>query len=153
MSELIATTAQEIVRTEKDCDYMDELFGGVKMPPTQVYLKSEVDKVLAEKDTEIAKLKVHRFVGADEVRPVATIGNDFYLKSEADKVIAHHKYKRCLLIAKWCFEKSYSTTLVKYDKESGLLRNFYDWWGKRWLELAEEPTWERFLQLIHKEAK
>lgn len=36
MSELKATTAQEIVRNEKDCDYMDELLGGVKMPPTQV---------------------------------------------------------------------------------------------------------------------
>ena len=97
MSELMATTAQEIVQNEKDCDYMDELFGGVKMPPTQVYLKSE-----------------------------------------ADAVIAHHKYKRCLAMAAVCFEKSYSTTLVKYDKESGLLRNFYDWWGKRWLELAEK---------------
>lgn len=47
MSELKATTAQEIVQNEKDCDYMDELFGGVKMPPTQVYLKSEADKVIA----------------------------------------------------------------------------------------------------------
>ena len=47
MNELKATTAQEIVRNEKDCDYMDELFGGVKMPPTQVYLKSEADKVIA----------------------------------------------------------------------------------------------------------
>ncbi len=50
MSELKATTAQEIVQNEKDCDYMDELFGGVKMPPTQVYLKSEADAVIAEKD-------------------------------------------------------------------------------------------------------
>lgn len=48
MSELKATTAQEIIRNEKDCDYMDELFGGVKMPPTQVYLKSEADAVIAE---------------------------------------------------------------------------------------------------------
>ena len=63
---------------------------------------------------------------------------EFYLKSEADKVIAHHKYKRCLGIAAVCFEKSYSTTLVKYDKESGYRLNFYDWWGKRWLELAEK---------------
>ena len=97
MSELKATTAQEIVQNEKDCDYMDELLGGVKMPPTQVYLKAE-----------------------------------------ADKVIAHNKYKRCLGIAAVCFEKSYSTTLVKYDKESGYRLNFYDWWGNRWLELAEK---------------
>ncbi len=57
MSELKATTAQEIVRNEKDCDYMDELFGGVKMPPTQVYIKSDADKVIADKDREISKLK------------------------------------------------------------------------------------------------
>lgn len=28
-----------------------------------------------------------------------------YLKSDADKVIAHHKYKRCLEMAKLCNEK------------------------------------------------
>ena len=71
--------------------------------------------------------------------------NLFYLKSEADKVIAdkdaelrHQKYIRCLDKAALCFEKSYSTTLVKYDKELGNYRNFYDWWGKRWLALAEK---------------
>lgn len=32
MKQLKATTAQEIVRKEKDCDYMDELFGGIKRP-------------------------------------------------------------------------------------------------------------------------
>ena len=46
--ELKATTAQEIVRNENDCDYMDEMFGGVKMPPTQVYLKSEADEYIED---------------------------------------------------------------------------------------------------------
>ena len=70
---------------------------------------------------------------------------EFYLKSEADKVIAdkdaelrHQKYIRCLDKAALCFEKSYSTTLVKYDKELGNYRNFYDWWGMRWLKIAEQ---------------
>ena len=67
MSELKATTAQEIVQNEKDCDYMDELFGGVKMPPTQVYLKSEADKVIAEKDKEIARLKAIRKVHVEAI--------------------------------------------------------------------------------------
>ena len=31
---------------------MDELFGGVTMPPTQVYLKTEVDNVIAEKEAD-----------------------------------------------------------------------------------------------------
>jgi hypothetical protein len=52
--------------------------------------------------------------------------------------LRHQKRERCLAMAMWCFEKSYSTTLVKYDEKSGLLRNFYDWWGKRWLKLAEK---------------
>jgi len=51
--ELKATTAQEIVRNEKDCDYMDKLFGGVKMPPTQVYFKSDVDAAIDELKAEI----------------------------------------------------------------------------------------------------
>lgn len=107
MSELKATTAQEIVQNEKDCDYMDELFGGVKMPPTQVYIKSE-----------------------------------------ADKVIAHNKYKRCLVMANWCFDEGKGTPTV-YE-----VRTFY-WgrWGNIWLALAEDPTWAKFLQLIHKETK
>ena len=61
MSELKATTAQEIVRNEKDCDYMDELFGGVKMPPTQVYLKSEADKVIADLE-ESHKMEVEQLL-------------------------------------------------------------------------------------------
>lgn len=120
MSELKATTAQEIVQNEKDCDYMDELFGGVKMPPTQVYLKSE-----------------------------------------ADKVIAHNKYKRCLAMAKWCHTND--QMMSRLYKEACIVKiqgrdsyffqaRWWEKWRKRWLELAEEPTWAEFLQLIHNEA-
>ena len=109
----------------------------------EFYEKSEADKVIAELKNEIEKQKRLRDMALASVPNVLKVM----------KIIQHQKYKRCLAMAAVCFEKSYSTTLVKYDKESGLLRNFYDWWGKRWLELAEEPTWERFLQLIHKEAK
>ena len=79
-----------------------------------------------------------KLIDVDKMADVRSLSGRFYRKSEADKVIAHNKYKRCLGIAAVCFEKSYSTTLVKYDKESGLRLNFYDWWGKRWLELAEK---------------
>lgn len=102
---------------------------------------------ITEKDNEIAELKEiienYRFDNKNMLHKI--------MKQDAE--LQHQKYKRCLGIAAVCFEKSYSTTLVKYDKESGLLRNFYDWWGKRWLALAEEPTWAKFLQLIHKETK
>lgn len=82
------------------------------------------------------KAFVARKIDDGSCDPVPCI--EVYHKSEADKAIAHHKYKRCLGIAAVCFEKSYSTTLVKYDKESGYRLNFYDWWGKRWMELAEK---------------
>lgn len=114
----------------------------------EYYTRIDADNVIAEKDAEIAELieKNKRLANKDIIMASETI-KDLY------KELRHSNYKRCLTMAKWCFEKSYSTTLVKYDKESGLLRNFYDWWGKRWLALAEEPTWAKFLQLIHKEAK
>jgi len=87
---------------------------------------------ITEKDKEIAELKEfiknYRF---DNINMLHKI-----MRQDAE--LRHSNYKRCLGIAAVCFEKSYSTTLVKYDKESGLLRNFYDWWGKRWLELAEK---------------
>lgn len=78
MIELKATTAQEIVRNEKDCDYMDELFGGVKMPPTQVYLKSDADAVLAEKDRLIAKLEKK----LDEMDNLVKENKDLLLESQ-----------------------------------------------------------------------
>ena len=70
--------------------------------------------------------------------------SDYYLKSEADKVIAHHKYKRCLAMARWCMDAE-----CKTEKDADFLVR----WEYRWLALAEEPTWAKFLQLIHKEAK
>ena len=78
-----------------------------------------------------------------------------YLKSEADKVIAHHKYKRCLDNAKWCklwYEEEKNEWQLK-DVHHWFRMSLFDKWYKRWLELAEEPTWAKFLQLIHKEAK
>ena len=90
---------------------------------------------------------------------------EFYLKSEADKVIAHNKYKRCLEMARWCREslrlmRTYEVTEDFWNLEPGQdaeyfckKGDFYSKWRKRWLALAEEPTWAKFLQLIHKEAK
>ena len=70
-----------------------------------------------------------------------------YLKSEADKVIAHHKYKRCLAMARWCESRSnklFEDTL--YVRDMGLEPSdeltfkleFFRKWYKRWLKLAEK---------------
>ena len=81
--------------------------------PSEVYLKSEADKVIAE-------LKEH----------VKSLILDNYLK---DKEIRHHKFKRCLAMAKACCE----------GRDSILTRNALRWrwwdkWFNRWLELAEK---------------
>ena len=120
------------------------LYGGEFI---RAYKESEVDKVFRRLKTRLA----HE--GISNQRLEADKNNNWRKYCAVMAELRHSNRKRCLAMAAVCFEKSYSTTLVKYDKESGLLRNFYDWWGKRWLELAEEPTWAKFLQLIHKEVK
>lgn len=67
-----------------------------------------------------------------------------YLKSEADKVIAHHKYKRCVAMARWCNEK----WLVHNFAEIPTKLGFYDRWEKRWLELAEKFKETKYVQIL-----
>ena len=97
-----------------------------------------------------------------EIPGIGTIESaDLYLKSEADKVIAHNKYKRCLAMAKVCYLRfvRYENYLQKLCASNATIasykfrRDMYDKWEKRWRELAAEPTWAKFLQLIRKEAK
>ena len=116
MSELKATTAQEIVRNEKDCDYMDELFGGVKMPPTQVYLKSEADEVIAELKEIDSKNRLAYY------KDLSMMAKD----------VEHQKYKRCMAMSKLCNEK----WLVHNFAEISTKLRFYDKWEKRWLKIA-----------------
>ena len=57
------------------------------------------------------------------------------LKSEADREICHHKYKRCLAMARWC----HSESLWWYSKGYGFEKydKFWEKREKRWLKLAE----------------
>ena len=74
--------------------------------------------------------------------------DEFYLKYEADKVIAHNKYRRCLAMAKICQLRAerYERYLTEYkncDSPSTqrwqfLMKNHYEKWHRRWLELAEK---------------
>lgn len=121
------------------------------------YLKSEVDKVLADNNKDIAEL-------TDKLQNVSEIlkeTREWLIESQkmhkrcadnAVKIIRHHKYKRCLAMAMWCESEMnywYDSTM----REQCPRFKFYEKWYKRWLELAEEPTLAKFLQLIHKEVK
>jgi hypothetical protein len=110
---------------------------------SHVYLKSEADKVIAEKDEKIEELEEH--IGELQNATDSAWGKVNVYYDE----LCHSNRKRCLAMAKLCNEK----WLVHNFAEVPTKLGFYDKWHKRWLALAEEPTWAKFLQLIHKEAK
>ena len=90
----------------------------------RVYKEDEADEVIADL---IEKNK--RLSNKDKIMASETI-------KEVFKELRHHKYKRCLAMARLCRERSlwwYSKGygFEKYDK-------FWEKWEKRWLELAEK---------------
>ena len=116
----------------------------------EVCLKEDVDKVIAEKDEVIEEMEER----IDELQK-ATDSAWSKVNAMYDE-LRHHKFKRCLAMARWCenailgwmgYKESYSSH-QQYIKVM-----LFTKWNKRWLELAEEPTWAKFLQIIHKEAK
>ncbi len=122
----------------------------------RAYEESEADKVIAE-------LKAQKAQAEDDCAYWKTMSrkcaddNEVMAKQRADvfKRERHHKYKRCLAMAKWCDEVMMSCELRGYAVHR-IWANKHQWamrWKYRWLELADEPTWAKFLQLIHKEAK
>lgn len=88
----------------------------------QFYLKSEADEVIAEKDEKIDELQKATYSAWSKV-------NAMYDE------LRHHKYKRCLWLARWCASRSASWCLDPADEQLHK-SNFYDKWKKRWLELA-----------------
>lgn len=130
-------------------------------------IKSEADKVIAEKDAEIRRLKnsiapkqsdktiQERLNEVCEKHGVSTLQDLDWAFCESEKrhakdcieavsIIRHSNHKRCLAMAQWCMDAE-----CKTEKDADFLVR----WEHRWLALAEEPTWAKFLQLIRKEAK
>ena len=122
-------------------------FDGEKNPrlasDEKFYQKSEADKVFRRLKARLARKGI-------SIQQLEADKNHNWRKyCTAMAELRHHKYKRCLamagkcrLHARWLGDNSF------YKKEQWALK-----WHRRWLELAEEPTWAKFLQLIHKEVK
>ena len=101
----------------------------------------------------MSELKEVKFYEMNAIK-LGLRNDKLYFKSEADKVIAHHKYKRCFAMAERCeWERRFWTNSVLAGKGQMQFAHCAEKWRKRWLALAEEPTWAKFLQLIHKEAQ
>lgn len=72
----------------------------------------------------------------------------------AVKIIRRSDRKRCLDKAERCeWERRFWTGSILFREGNLRWAKWAEKWHKIWLALVEEPTWERFLQLIHKEAK
>ena len=97
---------------------------------TEFYLKSEADKVIAQKDTKIIQLE-------------ALIENYIRISGEIIDNANHQKYKRCLAMARGCESEENRleaiATLFDTDKECWEYNSDYlEKWCDRWLKLAEK---------------
>lgn len=107
----------------------------------RLYHADEADKVIAEKDKEIAELKkqVHDYAQGLYV-----------MQARAEKDARHDKYKRCMAMAERCkFRMYYLSTVVDYEssklipsptavKRYSKKESRMDYWKNRWLELADQ---------------
>jgi len=119
-----------------------------------IYLKSEADKVIAEKDKEIARLddlahahniellrkenliaelkKERDWLAKDRAQAYDDLEKRAQLNIKQEESIRHHKYKRCLAMAKLC---QWKMGVFIYKKEKN---EFYYRWHKRWLKIADK---------------
>lgn len=106
----------------KSYKMIDESYccGPFSVEPADVYIKSDVDKLIAElniricegdEDFEIANNQINRLL----------------------KIVRHQKYKRCLAMAEWCnAEIGIADTDGDYED-----MQWYQKWYQKWLKLAK----------------
>ena len=102
--------------------------------PSEVYLKSEADKVIA---LLTDKANYNEFAYKRKSEELADSCR-FY-----EDELRHQKFKRCLAMAMWCGSKVYHirrTPLCDMSKHEywQYENDFWQRWQKRWLELAEK---------------
>lgn len=104
------------------------------------YLKDEADKVIAE-------------LKADYKEVCGRLQTANLIKDEQLAAARHHKYKRCLAMAKWCEERCARYDLLQEHSGFSWRReiDFYFRWYQRWLELAE--MYKNIAEKFKEEAK
>jgi hypothetical protein len=132
-----------------ECDeIVREYRGQLSNEMRPYYLKSEADKVIADMDCEIKKLKdsLDTLLKAkteqiihEVIQNTLIYGECFIRVQDTMKLIAelrHNKYKRCLAMARAC-DASMAYFGEFYDDASKrMVAHYYKWRG-RWYELAE----------------
>ncbi len=99
----------------------------------EVYLKSEADKVITDLKAQKAQAEDDCVYWKTMSRKCAD-DNEVITKqrTEALKRERHHKYKRCLAMAKW------SKAGMYLSYECDFKREWWNKWHNRWWKLAEK---------------
>lgn len=112
----------------------------------EVYDRSEADKVIAEKDKEIAELlaEVEDVINTYKASVESKVKIWERCKkaeadtAEKDKEISHQKYKRCLDMVAYCdLKMSYWAIREIHEGDTGKF-DLYSKWYDRWRELADK---------------
>lgn len=99
----------------------------------EFYLKSEADKVIAELEDKLQAAN-------EQIENLINSASSIMLFQDRVKdnncaELRHHKYKRCLAMARWCKINRILAADYRIPREKW---EFYDKWHRRWLELAEK---------------
>ena len=94
----------------------------------QIAMRDDI-KSITNKDKEIAELE-ERIADGDKDFEMVNNQNERLLK-----IVRHHKYKRCLAMARWFKIMSILAADYRVPREKW---NFYEKWHNRWLELSEK---------------
>lgn len=94
--------------------------------PSDVYLKSEADKVIAELKDDVTYWKKVAKKNMDDNVAMARE------RAKAFESERRRKYKQCVAMAKWCKERS--ERYFSWSKKMDFILK----WQKRWLELADK---------------
>ena len=101
-----------------DEDYCDN---ALYVVPSDVYLKSEVDKLIAELNIRICEGDEDFEIANNQIKRLL-------------KIVRHQKYKRCFAMSEWCnAEIGIADTDGDYKD-----MQWYQKWYERWLKLAEK---------------
>jgi hypothetical protein len=119
MSELKAINAYQLTTNTEDSDVYirnDEFGCGGDL--VECYLKSEADKVIAE------------------LKKACNDKDDWCLHTLKEN--RHHKYKRCLAMADYCYTNVHCIMGHRLCAFADWKKEWFERWHKRWLELAEK---------------
>ena len=95
--------------------------GGEPVEEETCYLKSDVDKMIAELNMRIADGDEDFEIANNQIKRIL-------------KIVRHQKYKRCLAMAEWCdTEVGIADTDGNYED---IL--WYQKWYESWMELSEK---------------